>query len=276
MSTEHLTISIISHGQAALARNLLADLSQYAPSDKLRVVLTFNLPETPGWDSEIFPYPLTVVQNTAPKGYGANHNAAFRLSPADYFCVLNPDIRLQGNPFPALMKPFENSGVGLTAPAITDPSGLLEDNARRFPTPMLILRKAFGRLPKIDYDMQAARVFPDWVAGMFMFFSSAAFERANGFDERYFLYYEDVNLCARLRLMGYHIVMCPGTRVIHDARRQSHRSLRYLRWHLSSMLSFFISRPYRKLILRGGNGFGARRRSRHLPAVSTANAKGRR
>jgi GT2 family glycosyltransferase len=221
-------------------------------------VLTLNVPEVLSWDSATFRYPLTIVKNTIPKGYGANHNAVFRLSQCKYFCVLNPDIRLCENPFPMLITLLDNSEVGLTAPAITDASGRFEDNARRFPTPMLIVAKALGRLPKIDYDMRAALIYPDWVAGMFMVFSSTAFQLAKGFDERYFLYYEDVDLCARLHMMGYNIVMCPSVRVIHDARRHSHRNLRHLRWHIGSMLSFFVSRPFFKLVMRGGNAPKAR------------------
>jgi hypothetical protein len=260
MSTVKLTVSIISHGQAALVRNLLADLERCAQESLFRVVLTLNVPEPLAWDSAECFYPLTIVRNGTPKGYGANHNAAFRLSKGEYFCVLNPDIRLHENPFPRLIRLFEIPDVGVAAPAITDPSGEFEDSARRFPTPMVIFAKALGRLPKMEYDMQATRVWPDWVAGMFMLFSSDVFRRVNGFDERYFLYYEDVDLCARLRLMGYHIVMCPGARAIHAARRQSRRSLRHLRWHLHSMLSFFLSRSYYKLALPGGNGSNSRRR----------------
>ena len=250
MSTDQLTISIVSHGQAALVKKLLEDLSQYASNSDFRVILTLNIPEPLPWDSKSIDFPLTIVCNDLPKGFGANHNSAFRLSQSDFFCILNPDIRLPQNPFPNLLELFADPGVGLVAPAITDKFGKLEDNARRFPTPKLIFIKILGRLPLIDYDMQAELVQPDWVAGMFMVFSSPAFERANGFDERYFLYYEDVDLCARLRLMGYRIVMSPSTFSVHNARRHSHRNLRHVQWHLRSMLKFFFSLVFLKVMMR--------------------------
>jgi N-acetylglucosaminyl-diphospho-decaprenol L-rhamnosyltransferase len=248
MPIEKLTISIVSHGQSAIVQKLLADLSRYAHHGNFRVVLTLNIPERLPGDSAAMAYPLTIVRNAVPKGFGANHNSAFRLSIGNYFCVLNPDIRLPENPFPKLMELLEDPGVGLAAPAITDSSGQFEDSARRFPTPFLIFDKILGHLPKIDYDMKARLVHPDWVAGMFMFFSSTAFQRAKGFDERYFLYYEDVDLCARMRLMGYRIIMCPSTRAVHDARRHSHRNLRHMRWHLASMLNFFLSHVFLKVM----------------------------
>ena len=55
-----------------------------------------------------------------------------------------------------------------------------------------------------------------------------------------------VDLSARLKLAGKRAVLCPGAEAIHDAHRQSHRSLRYLRWHLASMLRFFASAPFRR------------------------------
>ena len=250
MSKEQLTISIVSHGQADLVKRLLEDLSPFAPTIDFRVILTLNIPESLPWDSKSIDFPLTIVCNDLPKGFGANHNSAFRLSQSNYFCILNPDIRLPQNPFPNLLELFADPGVGLVAPAITDEFGEFEDNARRFPTPMLIFVKFLGRLPLIDYDMQAELVQPDWVAGMFMVFSSPAFERVNGFDERYFLYYEDVDLCARMRLMGYRIVMSPSTFSVHNARRHSRRNLRHVQWHLRSMLKFFLSHVFLKVVMR--------------------------
>jgi N-acetylglucosaminyl-diphospho-decaprenol L-rhamnosyltransferase len=72
----------------------------------------------------------------------------------------------------------------------------------------------------------------------------------HGFDERYFLYYEDVDLCGRLCLAGLRVVVCPDSQVVHHAQRSSRRSLKYLRWHLASMLRFFLSPVYRQLKAR--------------------------
>jgi hypothetical protein len=93
-------------------------------------------------------------------------------------------------------------------------------------------------------------VTADWVAGMFMLFPRTVFAQLNGFDEDYFLYYEDVDLCGRLALAGWRVVVCPASRVVHHAQRSSHRSLTYLRWHITSMLHFFLSPVYRQLCRR--------------------------
>jgi GT2 family glycosyltransferase len=85
---------------------------------------------------------------------------------------------------------------------------------------------------------------------MFMLFTRETFEAVGGFDERYYLYYEDVDICARLRMAGKEVVLCPTVQVIHDAQRQSHTSPRHLAWHLASMLRFFTSAPFARQVLR--------------------------
>ena len=126
-------------------------------------------------------------------------------------------------------------------------SGVIEDSARKFPTPFKILCKAFGGCRGSDYAIKDETIFPDWVGGMFMLFRREVFEELGGFDEGYFLYYEDVDLCARLRLRGYKVALCPVAKVVHHAQRSSHRNFRYLKWHLASMIRFFCSSPFLKI-----------------------------
>jgi GT2 family glycosyltransferase len=75
---------------------------------------------------------------------------------------------------------------------------------------------------------------------MFMLFVAADYAALGGFDEDYFLYYEDVDLCVRLWCAGRRIVLCPQAAVLHAAQRASHRNLRHLAWHLGSMARYFI------------------------------------
>lgn len=88
-------------------------------------------------------------------------------------------------------------------------------------------------------DRRARCFCPDWVAGMFMLFPSAAFEAVGGFDENFYLYYEDVDICVRLRHLGYRVAVMRGASVVHNARRDSRRCLRFARWHAASMARYF-------------------------------------
>lgn len=241
--TSGIHLSVVSHGHGRLVSALLNDLREHCEQEDLRVSLTVNDGSPLGVDPAAFPFPVEVVVNSGPRGFSTNHNAAFaRWSRLPYFCVVNPDIRLHANPFAALRRAVgEEPRLGVVAPLVEGPDGRLEDSARRLPTPWSVIGKALGVGWGPQYRFERRRQVVDWLAGMFMFFPSSVFTRLNGFDERYFLYYEDVNICCRLQLAGYVAVVEPAVRVVHDARRASHRNPKHLYWHLASMLRFFTS-----------------------------------
>jgi hypothetical protein len=83
-------------------------------------------------------------------------------------------------------------------------------------------------------------IYPDWLAGMFLLLRGDIFQKVKGFDEKFFLYYEDVDLCWRLRRDGFQVVQDRSISVVHDARRESRRNLRFARWHLASMARYLI------------------------------------
>lgn len=239
MSSPSVSISVVSHGQGALVGTLLADLAARV-STPLEVTVTVNVPETLAFDRARFDFPIRIIENPAPKGFAANHNAAFHATRGAAFCVLNPDIRVERDPFPELLQCLRDPSVAVAAPLIRNPAGGIEDSARRFPTPFSLLRKTWSRRIEVDYPIGSETIYPDWVAGMFMLIPREVFASLQGFDERYFLYYEDVDLCARIRLAGKRVVLCPSAVAIHDARRRSMSSLRFARWHASSMTRYLL------------------------------------
>jgi N-acetylglucosaminyl-diphospho-decaprenol L-rhamnosyltransferase len=238
---EIISISVISHMQMDLIDNLLQDINKHCRASSIEFILTLNLDEKlPGTVDNCW-FPVRIIRNIKPMGFAANQNQAFSQATGHFFCVMNPDIRLNENPFPALLSCLQHSSAGVAAPVVLGEDGDMEDSARYFPTPLKILCKAFGGCRGSDYVVRNEPIFPDWVGGMFMLFPIDIFKRLNGFDQRFFLYYEDVDLCARLRLLGYEVVLCPIARVVHQARRSSHQDFNYLRWHMASMMRFFCS-----------------------------------
>lgn len=236
-----VSVSIVSHGQANLVLELLKDLDQWCANENLEVLLVLNTPEVLPFKLSDFLYSIKIIKNEMPKGFAENHNAAFAQSAGDFFCVLNPDIRLGQSLFSPLLPMLDDHSVGLIAPLVVSPEGSVEDSARTFPTPLTILCKVLGGCLGSSYVIDRLPVFPDWVGGMAMLFPRTVFQEIGGFDQRYFLYYEDVDLCARLRLRGYQVMLSPQVCVTHHAQRTSRRKLRYLSWHLRSMLRFFLS-----------------------------------
>lgn len=232
-----IRLSLVSHGQARLANQFLGDLAGNPSIGEL--IATANIPDEPLQPPASLSPRLIV--NPRPKGFAANHNQAFDGCATPYFCVANPDIRLQGNPFPALLRCMQDPEVGVVAPLVISPRGTVEDNARHFPTPSGLWRKARGiddgRYPLAPGEGKARSV--EWTAGMFLLFRSEAFRSVGGFDDRFHLYYEDVDICARLWQAGWKVVCDPRVVVIHDAQRASHQKPRYMAWHAASMARYF-------------------------------------
>ncbi len=242
-----ISVSVVSHGQIDLVTMLFKDIQRHCQGDSIELILTLNFDEFLPFDPSEFFFPVKIMRNGRMQGFSSNHNYAFKVARGDYFCVVNPDIRFDVSPFLTLLKYFDDPHVGVVAPLVLGPSGEIEDSTRMFPTPKKILKKAFARTQDRDYPLGQTHSDPDWVGGMFMLFRRAVFEQLDGFDERYYLYYEDVDICARLKLASYRAVLCPTSPIVHHAQRNSHRSMKYLRWHLGSMLRFFTSSVYRQL-----------------------------
>jgi hypothetical protein len=240
-----ISVSIVSHGHAVLVAQLFDDLREHKP-EGIEIILTLNIEEALPFDPDSFPFSVKTIRNASPRGFAANHNAAFKLANGDFFCVLNPDIRVTADPFLALVTELRDPVVGAVAPLILDADGAIEDSARPFPTLSSLVCKALGAEPKRHYEIGEESISPDWVGGMFMLLRKDAFAVVDGFDARYHLYYEDVDLCARLRLAGYDIRLVPSASAVHVARRQSRRDLRYSLWHLSSMIRYILSGTRRR------------------------------
>jgi len=231
-----VTASIVSHGHGIMVRGLVEDL--LGCPEVSQVVVTQNVPEKTEYPKD---GRVTIIRNDKPQGYGANQNAVFSSASSPFFCVLNPDIRLKENPFLQLLKAFDEPSVALVAPKIISPDGSEEDSARKFPTARDLICKAFGRHDGTCADKpESGLMYPDWLAGMFLLLRTEAFKKVGGFDEKFFLYYEDVDLCWRLRRDGFQVVQDRSVSVVHDARRESRRNLRFARWHLASMARYLI------------------------------------
>lgn len=259
MRKTDFSVSIVSHGHKNFIVSLLKDLAALGRSD-FEVILTFNLPEELGINCDELPFPTIRIRNQAPKNFAENHNVAFAASKGKYFVVLNPDIRLLEDPFNTLLAHLQQYPNTVFAPLITNESGMLEDSARNFPTPLFLVKKLFAKIFKIRLNgdfvlVENALSKPDWVAGMFIVVPRGIYSKLHGLDERYRMYYEDVDFCARARLAGYQVVVNGYVKVIHQAQRDSHRKILYLIWHLRSALRFFTSNVYREVLLKRSSRF---------------------
>lgn len=244
-SSRQITVSIVSHGQQALILPLLEQLSRFCADAIVKVVLTVNVPEKDLVDCNAYRFPVQTRVNARPRGFGANHNGAFTHCDSEWFLVLNPDIRIGADVLGGL-KRLARPDAGLLTPRIVEPGNSTPEPHRGLLTPceILVRRRAGYRAP----------TQPVWIPGMFMLFRAQAYRAIEGFDARYFMYGEDFDICARLRLAGWTIQAADALQVQHDAQRASQRNWKHLRWHFTSLFKVWSSCAfwrYRTALLRG-------------------------
>lgn len=148
-----LVLSVISHGQRRLLLKLLGDLQRHVGTP-FRLIVTENVPEEPALPLADYSFSIDVIKNEHRKGFGANHNSALKRARGGLFCVLNPDLRISVDPFPALRAIAANPCVGVVAPAVTGPDLCREDYARDFPSVFTLIVAFSQRNPAIARRIQ--------------------------------------------------------------------------------------------------------------------------
>jgi N-acetylglucosaminyl-diphospho-decaprenol L-rhamnosyltransferase len=209
---------------------------------QLCVVLNTTSPAQPSFELQLRQLlaktgiELSLIKNSHPQGFGANQNAAFALCKQTYFCILNPDVVFDAQSLAILLTNLQTSGVGCAYPMQYLPNGQALDFERSLITPWQLFRRyalrQFGPSGSVD-----------WVSGSAMAFPSEVYRQIEGFDERYFMYCEDVDICLRLQNKGYALVKTQA-RMIHDTQRQSLRDGQHLTWHIRSLLRLWTSRAF--------------------------------
>lgn len=239
-----LCISIVSHGHKKLVDELINQFATKAHFEIAQLIITCNRPDIESFDYPCskmdYPFPVRCINNAQPLGFGENHNQAFKYCEADFFCVVNPDIELKNDPFENLLSAFSISNVGVTYPSQVDELNVLLDFERGLVSPASVTQRNLLR-----QRHQSANRPVDWISGAFMMFKSSAFRKLGGFDERYFMYCEDVDICLRLQLAGYTLARADAT-VIHHTQRRTLKNLRHLAWHVSSLLRLWNSASYKQ------------------------------
>lgn len=185
-------------------------------------------------------------------GYGAGHNVAIRQSiqeGADYHIVINPDIYWDGPVIETLTEFMDNhKDCGLVIPKVCNPDGTIRFVCRLLPTPSdLILRRFIpSRSLKEKNDNQYQLRFTGYqtemqvptVSGCFMFMRNSILKRVGGFDDRFFMYMEDVDLSRRIGMISK-VMFCPDETVFHVADQGSYKNKKLLKYHLQSAFRYF-------------------------------------
>ncbi|MDO4705675.1 MAG: glycosyltransferase [Comamonadaceae bacterium] len=264
-----VALSIISHQHGQMIADLVRQLAERAEPCLKRVIVTLNTPE-PALAQQLHslqqalsnPAPghaghgafaLEIIHNRRPKGFGSNHNAAFATLAAlpdaampSHVCILNPDLRLlDAQPLAHLAAALADEGCGLAYPRLVGPDGQVQDNERSLVTPLSLLRRRL--LGRVE-----SRI--DWVSGACMMLRTRDWLRLGGFDERFHMYCEDVDLSLRVR-RDIGTLARARTTMAHQAQRASHRRLNHLFWHVHSLLRLWGRPSFRWALRHRANAF---------------------
>lgn len=151
-------------------------------------------------------------------GFGRAHNAGFGESQGDVVLFLNPDTRVLPGALQALLDVFEDQRVGITGSILVDSAGKIEPDCfglRR--TPLSTIGGKIFSQKRYSYRADGEIFETDWVSGGAMLVRRSVFEKMGGFDENFFMYFEDVDLCLRVKKQGVRIAVNPRARIFHES-----------------------------------------------------------
>lgn len=244
-----LTASIVTHRtpphqlQKALGCLLRSEVERVyvidnSPDDTLRS----NLPA----DMRI------IYRHVANDGFGAGHNIAMRevlQSPGEgYHLVMNADVCWEGDVMRPLMEYLKaNPDVGMVMPKVFYPDGALQYTCRMLPTPLDLLAKRFLPGPMVrrrmdryllaDHDHDRPLNCP-YLLGSFLLFRNDALRDCGLFDERFFMYPEDIDITRRIH-EKWRTMYWPGASIVHEHAAASRRSKQMLKIHIANMIRYF-------------------------------------
>jgi GT2 family glycosyltransferase len=219
---------IVAHKRADLARACVRTLPALA---RERIVVVINIPDHANpHDVAELSRAATVVSPARPQGYGANLNLGVSALPAEvsYILLVNDDVEFLEGSVPKLLETLRDDlRTGVVGPALRQSHGKQLPLQPQFPTALraalnmavLPLGPAWAPLSRraglIAPEEPAALASNGWVVGAAMAVRARAFREVGGFDEDFFLYYEETDFCYRVREAGWRITWRPDAPVLH-------------------------------------------------------------
>jgi GT2 family glycosyltransferase len=192
---------------------------------------------------------VEVIKIAKNKGYGEGHNSVFAryVNEAKYILICNPDITFQTGEIDKLYHFSSYESTGVSIPKVIFPDGSLQYCCKLLPSPyQLCIRRFLPRFAGFvnrDYELHQADYnrpfFAPSVSGCFMLISQQVLKEIEGFDPRFFMYLEDVDLSRRVCETVHTVCYCPDAVVIHESQRRSYASIKFMCYHIVSAIRYF-------------------------------------
>ena len=186
-------------------------------------------------------------------GYGRGHNRALgECKESKYHIIINPDIVIAPSTLETLSSYMDvNPDIGMISPRVLNEDGSIQFLNKRYPMVFDLFARRF--IPKSlhyliqhrleRYEMKDVGYDDicdvECISGCFMFCRTEVLKAVNGFDDRYFMYFEDFDLSRKIQLAGYRTVYYPHTTVTHLWERASHKSIKMTWVFIVNMSRYF-------------------------------------
>ncbi len=261
-----VSVIILNYNTSGLLYYCLRSIQRHIPQSPLEIIVVDNASidgsrvRLAQWSKEqpFLPLELRFIHRSNNDGYAAGNNEAMRQATGDYILILNPDVAVQPGAIDTLAEYLEaHPSVGVVGPQLLNPDGSLQHSCYRFPTLAMPLyrRTLLGSTQRgqrevrtymmMDWDHQDSRSV-DWVMGSALFIRKQTLEAIGGFDEQFFMYFEDTDWCHRSWDAGFEVHYHPTAVMIHYHQRQSAELgfrvffSRLARIHILSGIRYFL------------------------------------
>lgn len=214
-----LSIIIVSYNCQEFIENCINSVLKNLPKNSEIIVLDNDSKDGTYLRLQNFSSKIKLIKSDQNLGFSKGNNKAAKLSSGEYLFFLNPDTEILGRDFKQLLEFYKKTpNVGIVAPKLMMENGEIQESVKHFPTIWGAVKELiFGiknsytqYVPKENYPIQV-----DSVYGAAMLIKSELFWEVGGFDEKFFLYYEDLDLCERLSQIGKTIYYFPGVKIRH-------------------------------------------------------------
>lgn len=234
-SDPKVTFVTVCYRTPGLIRNLLKGVENAALAFPFEYFLVDNAPGdgTGAMVRERFPW-VTVIDAPRNVGFGAGNNLALKRARGEYVMLTNPDLTVFQGELEKLVRFLDkNQDVGLAGPALLNPDGTRQESCYRFPTPIIPFyrRTILGRLPSgkraiHHYLMRDALNANepsevDTLMGSAIMIRRKALEEIGYFDEHFFMYMEEVDICRRAWEHQWRVAYVPAAKLVHYHQRES-------------------------------------------------------
>lgn len=233
-----LSIIIVNYNVKEFLLNLLQSIQNAKNDLSLEIIVVDNASDDGSVELVKEKYPdVNLIVNKTNIGFGAANNQALKIARGKYFLLINPDTIVKENTFKEMINFFEkNPSTGIAGCKVLNPDGTLQLACRRgFPGPWTSFTKVMGlsRLfPKsklfarynLTYLDENQTYEVDAISGAFMMMRRELYQKIGGFDQQFFMYGEDLDLCYRAQKSGYKVFYVHTTEIIHFKGESTKRS----------------------------------------------------